>query len=287
MHEQIRQQKTLASEVTYEGIGLHTGEIVTLTLVPAPINHGIVFCRTDLPFQPVIPARIEYVCDTSRNTCLGIGSVRIYTVEHLLAALCAYEIDNVRIEISAIEPPAAGGSSLIFVEMIEKAGVISQDASVTIMRLEKAVFYTNDETILIALPSDAYRLSYTLSYPDHPVLDAQYATCTLTPQTFREEIAPCRTFGLYKEILPLLNHGLIRGCSLANAVVLDGPAIFSQDGLFFDNEMARHKLLDLIGDMSLIGLPFHAHLIAIRSGHSSHRLFAEQIFNAINQESVL
>lgn len=286
MHR-TRQQKTLASEVTYEGVGLHTGELVSLRFIPAPTNHGIVFCRVDLPHQPVIPARIEYVCETSRNTTLGLGSVRIYTVEHLLAALCAYEIDNLRIEISGIEPPAAGGSSTVFVEMIEKAQILEQEAHLRILKLDKPLFYEHDDTLLIALPSDEYRISYTLSYPNHPVLDAQYASITVNAKTFREEIAPCRTFGLYNEILPLLNRGLIRGCSLANAVVLDGPAVFSQGGLFFHNEMARHKILDVIGDMSLIGLPFLAHLVTIRSGHGAHRLFAQQLLNALNQESIL
>lgn len=290
MERHTRQQKTLSKDVTYAGIGLHTGELVQLRFVPAPVNHGIVFCRIDLPHSPEIPARIEYVCETSRNTTLGLGPVRIYTVEHLMAALYAYEIDNLRIEISAIEPPAAGGSSSAYVKMIEEAGVVQQEAPVHILRLEKPLFYTHAGTVLIALPADEYRISYTLSYPNHPVLDAQYASFTLDAQRFRDEIAPCRTFGLYSEILPLLEAGLIRGCSLANAVVLDGAAVFSQGGLFFHNEMARHKLLDLIGDMSLIGMPFHAHIVAIRSGHSSHRVFAEQLLNALgnppNQESV-
>ena len=287
MYRQTRQQKTLAAEVAYEGIGLHTGELVTVRFVPAPINHGIVFSRVDLPHQPVIPARIEYVCETSRNTTLGIGPVRIYTVEHLLAALYAYEINNLRVEISAVEPPAAGGSAMVYVEMIEKAQVVEQEAQVHLLKLEKPLFYAQDDTLLIALPAEEYRISYTLSYPNHPVLDAQFASITVNAQTFRKEIAPCRTFGLYNEILPLLSRGLIRGCSLANAVVLDGAAVFSQGGLFFSNEMARHKLLDLIGDMSLVGLPFLAHIVAIRSGHGSHRVFAEQLLNALNQESVL
>lgn len=287
MHQHTRQQKTLGSIATYEGIGLHTGELVTLRFVPAPVNHGIVFCRVDLPHAPVIPARVEYVCETSRNTTLGLGDVRIYTVEHILAALRAYEIDNLRIELSAVEPPAAGGSSQVFVEMIEKAQVVNQEAAIRILKLDKPIHYQHEGTTLIALPADEYKISYTLSYPNHPLLDAQYASITLSSKTFREEIAPCRTFGLFNEILPLLNLGLIKGCSLANAVVLDGPAVFSQGGLFFHNEMARHKVLDLIGDMSLVGIPFLAHIVAIRSGHTSHRFFAEQLLHALNQESTL
>ncbi len=280
-----RKQRTLAASAEFSGIGIHTGESVSLRFVPAKEGTGIVFKRIDLPSQPLIPATVEYVQDTARSTTIGIGDVKIHTVEHVLSAIKANGIDNLSIEISNIEPPVGNGSSDVFVEMIENAGVAEQDATVPIVKIQQPVFWSEGDIHIVALPYDGYRISYTLSYPGSPFLKAQFHSILLTPESFLHEIAPCRTFSLYKEISYLMDRGLIKGGSLDNAVVIKDDVILSKGGLFFPDEMARHKILDLIGDLSLIGFDFHAHIIAIRSGHSSNFTFAKQLLKHITMEN--
>lgn len=284
MNEGKRRQQTVARSVSYEGIGLHSGEPVSIRFSPAEEHHGVVFRRIDLPDQPLIPATIANVSDTSRNTTIGSGRERLSTVEHVLAAIRAYEIDNVLIDVYGSEPPAGNGSSDVFVTMLEEAGTHIQQTEVTPIRLTRPIYWSEGDIHLVALPSDRYRISYTLSYPKNPILRGQYHSLFLTRETFKSEIASCRSFGLYEEIGPLIDKGLIKGCSLANSVVVKGDAIFSKEGLFFPDEMVRHKILDLIGDLSLVGLPFTAHIIAVRSGHATHRLFAEQLLQELTKE---
>lgn len=252
---------------------------------PAKEGTGIVFKRVDLPSQPIIPATVEYVQDTARSTTIGVKDVRIHTVEHVLSAVKAAGIDNLCIEISNIEPPVGNGSSDVFVEMIENAGVVEQEQPVSVVKLQQPLYWSEGDIHLVALPSDGYRISYTLSYPGSPYLSGQFFSLYLTPENFKKEIAPCRTFSLYEEISVLIDRGLIKGGSLDNAVVIKNDVIFSKGGLFFPNEMARHKILDLIGDLSLVGLDFHAHIIAIRSGHPSNFAFAKMLYNHITMEN--
>lgn len=280
-----RKQRTLKAPASFSGIGIHTGQQVDLKFVPAKPGTGIVFKRVDLPSHPLIPATIEYVQDTSRSTTIGIKNIRIHTVEHVLAAVKAFDINNLIIEISNIEPPVGHGSSDVFVEMIEKAGIEEQEALVPIVKIQKPIYWSEGDIHLVALPYDGYRISYTLSYPETPFLKAQYHSIQVTPESFKNEIAPCRTFSLYKEISSLMDRGLIKGGSLDNAVVIQEDSIISKGGLFFDNEMARHKILDLIGDLLLVGFDFHAHVIAIKSGHSTNFALAKQIFNYITREN--
>lgn len=284
MHPEQRQQRTLANRVDFTGIGLHTGQIVHLNFVPAEPNSGITFRRTDLPDQPEIPANIDYVTETQRNTTLGLGDTRIYTVEHVLAALAANGIDNLVVELDGIEPPIANGSSDAFVEMIEKAGVKEQKPTIKTITLNQPVYFSQGDIHIVALPCESYKISYTLSYPKSKILDAQYFSTVIDPVTFNQEIAPCRSFGLMEEVGPLLDRGLIKGCSLSNSVVIDDDIVFSKDGLFFPDEMARHKVLDVVGDLSLIGIPFTAHIIAIRSGHATHKLFASKLRESLLME---
>lgn len=279
-----RKQRTLDKTVDYSGIGLHTGAQVTLRFVPAKEGAGIAFKRIDLPGQPVVPATIEYVCDHSRNTTLGIGDVRIHTVEHVLAAIRAYQIDNLVIELNGIEPPVGNGSSDVFVEMIEKAGIVEQNATRPIVRLQQPVYWTEGEIHLVAIPCDCYRISYTLNYPDTRLLKSQYYSFALTSESFKKEISVCRTFSLYEEVSVLIDRGLIKGASLDNAVVIKDDTILSKGGLFFPDEMVRHKILDVIGDLALVGFDFEAHVIAIRSGHASNVAFARKLYNAITME---
>ena len=280
-----RKQQTLKDAITFSGIGIHTGQVVNLRFSPAKEGTGVVFKRTDLPDGPLIPATLDYVLDTSRSTTIGIDKIRIHTVEHVLAAIKAYEIDNVVIELSNIEPPVGNGSSDVFVEMIEKVGLQEQKEFTSYIKIRQPVYHSIGDIHLVALPCDGYRISYTLSYPESPFLRGQFHSLFVSPENFKKEIAPCRTFSLYKEISALMDQGLIKGGSLDNAVVIDdiNNAIISKEGLFFPDEPARHKILDLIGDLSLIGVNFHAHIIAIRSGHGSNYAF-KKLLNHINGE---
>lgn len=280
-----RKQRTLGAEASFSGIGIHTGAQVTMRFLPAEEGVGILFRRSDLSSKPTIPATIDYVCDTSRSTTLGLKDVRVHTVEHVLAALKAYEIDNCIIEVSNVEPPVGNGSSDVFVEMIEQAGIIEQDGHVPILKLSHPVYYSDKEIQIVALPYDGYRISYTLNYPGCKTLQAQFQSFEITGDLFKKEIAPCRTFSLYEEVATLMDRGLIKGGSLDNAVIIKENVIFSKGGLFFDDEMCRHKILDMIGDLSLVALNFNAHIIAIRAGHPSNFAFAKQLYQTFTQES--
>lgn len=280
-----RNQRTLKDEVSFSGIGIHTGKQVKMRFCPAKEGSGITFCRTDLQGTPVIPATVEYVLDTSRSTTIGIKNICIHTVEHVLAALRAYSIDNLRIEIEGIEPPVANGSSDTFVEMIEKSGIQEQEQTLPIVKINSPIYWTEGDIHIVALPYDGYRISYTLNYPESAALRSQFFSHVVTPQGFKEEIAPCRTFALYKEISALMDKGLIKGGSLSNAVIIKDDAILSKGGLFFPDEMVRHKILDMIGDLSLVGIDFYAHIIAIRAGHASNYAFAKKLYQYITMES--
>lgn len=280
-----RQQRTLAAPASFSGIGIHTGQQVSLRFVPAKEGTGIIFKRVDLPSQPIIPATVEYVQDTARSTTIGINDVRIHTVEHVLSAIKANSIDNLCIEISNIEPPVGNGSSDVFVDMIDQVGIVNQDATIPIVKIQQPVYLSEGDIHIVAIPYDGYRISYTLNYPGSPFLRGQFHSLVVNPHNFKHEIAPCRTFSLYKEIAHLMDRGLIKGGSLDNAVVIKDDVILSKGGLFFPDEMARHKILDLIGDLSLIGFDFHAHIIAIRSGHPSNFAFAKKILTYITMEN--
>ncbi|MCE2983718.1 MAG: UDP-3-O-acyl-N-acetylglucosamine deacetylase [Parachlamydia sp.] len=281
----FRKQRTLQEAISFSGIGIHTGKEVGLRFCPAKEGTGILFKRVDLPGTPIIPAAIEYVQDTSRSTTIGIKDVRIHTVEHVLSAVKAYQIDNLCIEITSIEPPVGNGSSDVFVDMIEKAGICEQALTCPVVKLQSPLYLSDGDIHIVALPYNGYRISYTLSYPEYPFLRGQYHSVLVNEVNFKKEIASCRTFSLYKEITALMDRGLIKGGSLDNAVVIKDDVILSKGGLFFPDEMARHKILDLIGDLSLIGFDFHAHIIAIRSGHGSNFAFAKQLLNYITTES--
>jgi UDP-3-O-[3-hydroxymyristoyl] N-acetylglucosamine deacetylase len=281
----MRHQRTIESPQTYAGMGLHTGQEVTIRFVPAREREGVFFRRVDLPGNPVIPATVEYVSGTARGTTLAVGDAKVHTVEHVLATVRAYEIDNLCIEISGIEPPAGDGSSDVYVDMLERAGQTEQRASTPVVNLKTPVWWDQEGVQLIAVPSDTYRITYTLHYPNSPALGSQFFSCEVSRQSFCDQVAPCRTFALYDELTYLMDRGLIRGGSLENAVVVQGDAIISQGGLRFSDEAVRHKVLDLIGDLSLVGIPFTAHIIAVRSGHASNCLFAKKMYQHLSSEN--
>ena len=278
-----RLQRTLGHTVSYSGIGVHTGEDVVMQLIPAEPGTGIVFQRSDLPGQPLIPATVEYATGVARQTTLAVGNALIQTPEHVLAALRAYDLDNVIIALSSQEPPVGDGSSDIFVKMIESADIVEQEVEMPVVKLQQPLAYSDGDVQLVAIPSDEFRISYTLHYPNSPVLGSQFFSSEVTSETFSKEIAPCRTFCLYEEISYLIDQGLIKGGTLDNAVVIKDDAILSKGGLRFPDEAVRHKVLDLIGDLSLIGIPLLAHVIAIRSGHRHNVAFARKLFNHLTR----
>jgi UDP-3-O-[3-hydroxymyristoyl] N-acetylglucosamine deacetylase len=279
----FQSQKTVKKKVSYSGVGIHTGEPVSLSFCPAPAHHGIVFRRVDLDPVQEIRADLEFVIDTARNTTLGSQGVKIHTVEHVLAAISAFGIDNLLIEITNIEPPVGDGSALVFTDLLEKAGVLELKETKEILSLKEVVFHSEGQATLVAIPSDSYKISYTLSYPESKLLGCQFYSSVITKELFQKEIAPCRTFSLYEEVSLLMEAGLIKGGSLDNAVVIKGDQVLNSLGLRFDNEMVRHKVLDVIGDMSLVGNSFNAHIIAIKSGHASNFAFAKKIKKVLEQ----
>lgn len=279
---ETRLQRTIGRSVSFSGVGVHTGESVQLRLIPADPGTGIVFKRNDLPGQPLIPATVEYAEGVARQTTLSVGDAVVQTPEHVLSALKAFEIDNAIIELSGGEPPVGDGSSEPFVQMIDGADIVEQEGATTpIVRLTEPVCYSSGETHLIALPSDEFRVSYTMHYPNSSVLGSQYLSLPITTETFKTQIGMCRTFCLYEEISFLIDQGLIKGGTLDNAVVIKEDAVLSKGGLRHPDEPVRHKILDLIGDLSLIGIPLLTHIIAIKTGHKSNVAFAKKLYNHI------
>ncbi len=294
-------QHTLCQSISISGTGLHTGILVDMTLHPANPGFGIQFQRIDLPNQPVIKADCDLVTDTSRGTTLQVGDAKVSTVEHILAALVGLGVDNILIELNGPEIPIMDGSSAPFIEAIEKVGVLEQDAAKAWYSIDENIFhYDEDKRVeMVALPALDYQITTLIDF-NSPVLGTQHAALK-TIKDFKSEIAPCRTFCFLHELEMLLEHDLIKGGDINNAiVVVDKPVtkeemgrlakVFKRDKievksegylnnleLRFPNEPARHKLLDVVGDLALIGYPIKARIIANRPGHSSNVEFAKKI----------
>ncbi|MBL6922185.1 bifunctional UDP-3-O-[3-hydroxymyristoyl] N-acetylglucosamine deacetylase/3-hydroxyacyl-ACP dehydratase [Akkermansiaceae bacterium] len=259
-------EHTLAAEATLEGTSLHTGEKVTLNLKPAPEGHGFKFRRVDLPDKPFIDADVSKVQTVERATTLAEGSVRVHTVEHVLSALVGMGVDNALIEMDANEPPIGDGSSAPYVELIKKAGVQEQSVPRQIWEIREPIHLeVGDGSLITIVPSKEFRVSVTNVGKDGRFV--QYFSTVVNSEIYEKEIAPARTFTFYEDIKPLLDKGLIKGGSLENAVVVRGDEIMSKEPMRFDNEFARHKALDLIGDLMLSGKKFNGHVIAVKPGH--------------------
>lgn len=278
-------QRTLKKGVEAEGVGVFTGEKAAIRLLPSEVS-GVVFKRVDLPGHPCLPARLEYVQGTPRCTVLGHQGVSVQTVEHLLAALKAFQIHNVMVEISGPEVPIFDGSSVRFVEMLREAEAVELDARRPVYTLQAPVSWSQGGVHLVGLPSSEYRVSYTLHYPTAPVIGTQFYSILVNKENFEKEVASCRTFSVYEEIAPLIERGLVKGGSLESAVVFKENQVMNPEGLRFSNEPVRHKLLDLIGDLSLMPFSFKGHILAICSGHYSNNEFAKQMFNHIKMENL-
>ncbi len=300
-------QHTLQSEISISGTGLHTGAMVNMILKPADINFGIQFQRIDLDGQPIIKADCDLVTDTSRGTTIEANGAKVNTVEHILAALTGMGIDNTLITLDGPEVPIIDGSSEPFVEIIEKGGILEQNADKIWYTIDENIFHNDEKkrVEMVAMPSKEYSITTLIDF-NSPVLGTQHAGLKRLPD-FKNEIAPCRTFCFLHELEMLLDNNLIKGGDVNNAiVVVDKPVgeaemarlskVFKKEKievksegylnnleLRFPNEPARHKLLDIVGDLTLVGYPFKAHIIANRPGHSSNVEFAKKIKHYIKK----
>lgn len=301
-------QKTIAQEIVIEGVGLHTGQKVKMVLKPAPINNGFTFVRTDLEGNPIMEASAAYVVSTERGTNLEYKGMQLHTTEHVLAALVGCDLDNVIIELNASEPPILDGSSIEFVKYIESAGILEQDKEREEYVVKEVISYTDQRTgsEIILMPADEYQLTIMVDFGTK-VLGTQNASIKNMSE-FKDEIAPARTFSFLHEIEMLLAHGLIKGGDLNNAIVYVDKEIspetleklkiaFNKDNLsvkpngildnltlHYPNEAARHKLLDVIGDLALVGVRIKGKVIANKPGHFVNTQFAKKLLKIIKEE---
>jgi UDP-3-O-[3-hydroxymyristoyl] N-acetylglucosamine deacetylase/3-hydroxyacyl-[acyl-carrier-protein] dehydratase len=306
-------QRTLAKPVSFQGVGLHTGEKVHMTIHPAPENHGYVFRRTDLEGQPTIKADLNNVVSTRRGTTLEQNGARVHTTEHVLAAIFGSEIDNALIELNGPEVPIMDGSAMPFVNGIAEAGAVEQNAFRNYYILKENIYYEDEkgyvEMLAVPTPGGEFRITVMVDY-NSPVLGTQHASM-YTIDDFKSEIAPCRTFVFLKEIEELAINGLIKGGDLDNAIVLverertqeeyraiaklvgkehmdikvEGIGVLNTIKLKYENEPARHKLLDIVGDLALLGRPIQGHILAARPGHAGNVAFGKIIRKLIEEEA--
>ncbi|KAA5548196.1 bifunctional UDP-3-O-[3-hydroxymyristoyl] N-acetylglucosamine deacetylase/3-hydroxyacyl-ACP dehydratase [Adhaeribacter rhizoryzae] len=303
-------QHTIKAPVTVSGIGLHTGVMANMTFLPAPANHGYKFQRIDLPGQPIVDADVDNVVDLSRGTTIEQNGARVNTVEHTLAALVGLEIDNVLIQLDGPEPPIMDGSSIAFVESLQEVGLEEQNALRNFFEIPEGIFYKNGEreVEMAALPLNDYRVTVMVDYQS-PVLGSQHASITNINQ-FPTEIASCRTFCFLHELETLYKQNLIKGGDLNNAIVVVDRVVSEEElselatllrkpkvevkkegilnnvDLRYKNEPARHKLLDLIGDLALIGRPLKGQILAARPGHAANVAFAKKIKKVMQEAAI-
>jgi UDP-3-O-[3-hydroxymyristoyl] N-acetylglucosamine deacetylase / 3-hydroxyacyl-[acyl-carrier-protein] dehydratase len=277
----VLNQQTLNRSASFSGTGLHSGNRVNMTILPAPANSGVRFRRVDLEGKPEIEARVENVSETNRSTTLAKGNVKVHTIEHVLAALAGCGIDNAIVELDANEPPIADGSSREFVKIIQTAGVVAQ--------AEKREFYTptepiemqSGETVMTLFPYDGFKLTCTSA--DKQGRFTQFYSTEVTPKTWEKELSHARTFCFYEEIEFLFKNGLIKGGSLENAIVIRDDAVLTTEPLRYNEEFVRHKMLDIIGDLSLLGRPVRGHLIAVKPSHAANCEFAKLVQTQMNK----
>jgi len=262
-------QRTLKTVVQATGVGLHTGEKVYLTLRPSPVNSGIVFRRVDLPRPVDIPAEAHSVNDTRLSTCLEANGARVATVEHLMSALAGLGIDNAIVELSSSELPIMDGSAGTFIFLIQSAGIIEQSAAKKFIRIKKAVEVKDGDKWVRFDPFDGYKLSFTINFT-HPVIanTKQSVTVDLGTQSYVKEVSRARTFGFMQEVEYMRSQGLGLGGSLDNAIVMDEYRVINPDGLRCDDEFVKHKMLDAIGDLYLLGHPLIGAFSGYKSGHA-------------------
>jgi UDP-3-O-[3-hydroxymyristoyl] N-acetylglucosamine deacetylase/3-hydroxyacyl-[acyl-carrier-protein] dehydratase len=262
----LLKQKTIAKSVSASGVSLHFGQPVTLTFKPGNEGSGIVFRRVDLEGKPKLRASYELTGDLLRNTTISEKGISVSTVEHVLSALVAMQIDNVVVDVEGPEPPIFDGSSRKFVEMLKEAGIEEQTMSPKIFKLDRTVSIVDGDRSILAAPHDG--LKVTCTFTDARGGFTQHASFEIDPDGYAEKIAPARTFTFYEDIESLLKQGKIKGGSLDTALVIKGDKVLSKEPLRFDDEFVRHKILDIIGDIGLLGCRLNAHIIAIKPGHA-------------------
>jgi len=280
-------QRTIEKEASLKGVGIHTANNVNITFKPADADSGINFMRTDLAERPVIKADLEHLLPSSRSprrTSLGRGEAEVQTIEHLMAALVGLGIDNINIEIDNNEVPGLDGSSLHFIDILNKAGIKEQDSPRQYYLIKEPIYVEEEDASLIALPSEDYKVSYTLSY-EHPMLKTQFLEVVIRPDVFRSEIASARTFCLESEAEDLRSQGIGLGANYENTLVMGKDGVI-KNKLRFPDEFLRHKVLDLLGDLYILGGPIKGHIIAVKSGHSMNIKLIKKIAQQKQRSSV-
>lgn len=270
-------QRTISMEVSIKGTSLHTGKYVKMTLLPAGVNEGVVFCRTDLYGKPEIKPSPEALGDLVRCTTIQSEKAQIHTVEHILSAIHGMGIDNIRIELDGEEPPVLDGSAKFFTTLLTEAEIVEQEAEKDVFKLIEPISVTAGNRSIVALPYDGFKITCTSS--DDRGIHAQHLSIDITPETYIAEIAPSRTFAVYEDIEDLLKCGKIQGASLDSAILIKGNQIISKEPLRFQDEFVRHKILDLIGDLALLGKNVQCHIIAVRPGHALNAQLVKRIYD--------
>lgn len=281
----MRYQRTIKRIVSTKGVGLHSGRKVTMKLVPAPENTGVVFIRRDLGCKGM-NVNISSVVDTRLSTNLRSNRVEVKTVEHLLASLSGLGLDNIYIELDGPEVPIMDGSALMFIDMIIEAGIEIQSKKVPYLRITKPIIIKNRSSHIGIFPYEGRRVSCSIYY-EHPELGLQSMGIDINEENFVQEIAPAKTFGFLKDVEMMHANGLAIGGSLENAIVLDEDGIINSNMVTFTDEFVRHKILDIIGDISIVGIPIYGHIVADRPGHSANIRLVEEIYRNIDCWEIL
>jgi len=270
-------QRTLAKPVRTSGIGLHSGKEVHLEIKPAPINHGIRFVRVDLPGHPSVTAQFNRVVDTSLATVIGSDGCIVSTIEHMMATFAGLSIDNARVELDSYEVPVMDGSAGPFTDLILDAGIRNLDVPRHFFVLREPIEAVDGEKSVVVYPSEVFKISCCIEFK-HPLIGKQEYSIEVSDRVFAEEISRARTFGFVQEVETMKRFGLALGGSLDNAVVIDRDGVLNEGGLRFPDEFVRHKILDCLGDFSLLGMPILGHIVVRKSGHAFNHAFLEQFF---------
>ena len=262
------QQQTINRSASFSGVGLHSGNRVTMTFLPAPPNSGVKFRRVDLEGKPEIEARVENVVENNRSTTLAKGNTRVHTVEHVLATFAGYGVDNAIVELDANEPPIGDGSAREYSKLIQSAGIVAQDERRDTFTPTSPIELEMGETVMTLFPDEGFKITCTSS--DREGRFTQFYSVELSPKNWEKELSEARTFCFFEEIEFLIKNGLIRGGSLENAVVIRDDAVLTTEPLRYPDEFVRHKVLDIVGDLALLGRPLHGHLIAVKPSHAAN-----------------
>lgn len=270
-------QRTVAKPVSFSGTGMHSGQQINLTVKPADTNHGIKFVRTDLPDRPSISAHFNKVVDTGRATVIGSDGFIVSTVEHLMACFAGLSIDNALVTLDGYEVPMMDGSAGPFTAKLMDAGIVDQKAPRCFFMVNTPIEYREDDRSVCVYPAETFKISYRIAF-DHPLLREQTYALTLTDEAFAHEIASARTFGFLHEAEYLKRYGFAKGGSMENAIIIDQNSILNPEGLRYPDEFVRHKILDCVGDFSLLGMPLLGHVVANKAGHKFNHAFLEKFF---------